>query len=362
MASIPESALTRARQAIGDLEAQLGKAREDAARLTAIVEWSDDAMFAIDTDAIIATWNPGAERLLGYAPAEIIGRPATVLLPFPVSNLRRFLERTAAGEIAAGHDVRCLRQDGSVVDVAVTCAAMRDADGTVTGFSVVLRDITRRLEAQAELAAARAEREVQAERERMARDLHDRVIQRIFAAGMALQNAARMARNPQATERIGAVVRDLDLTIDELRATIFTLRRDQRRDGGLRYSVLLVIEETAAALGFSPEVTMQGAVDSVPEDLAAEVLAVCREALSNVVRHARATEAAVFISAGEELLLRVTDNGRGMGTPTWIGGLGSMRQRAETRGGTFVAGSAPGAGTRVQWRVPIPRGAVPGED
>jgi PAS domain S-box-containing protein len=351
---MPESELTQARQAIGDLEAQLGRARQDATRLAAIVEWSDDAMFAIDPSAVIATWNPGAARLLGYAPDEIIGQPATVLLPFAVAHLERFLERTAAGEIAAGRDVRCLRQDGSVVDVAITCAAMRDADGTVTGFSLVLRDITRRLAAEAELAGARAEREVQAERERMARDLHDRVIQRIFAAGMALQNAARLARNPQATERIGAVVRDLDTTIDELRDTIFTLRRDQRKDLGLRYSVLLVIEETAPALGFSPEVTMQGAVDSVPEDLAAEVLAVCREALSNVAQHARATEAAVILSAGEELLLRVTDNGQGMGTPTRIGGLGNMRQRAETRGGTFGADSAPGAGTRVQWRVPIP--------
>lgn len=332
----------------------LEEARQAAARLAAIVEWSDDAMFSITPDAIIQTWNPGAQRLLGYTAAEITGRHASTFLPPGLAqHLPNFLERTAAGELSASHNVRCVRKDGSVIDVAFTCAAVRDADGTVTGFSVVLRDDTPRLAAEAAVAAARAEREVVAERDRMARDLHDRVIQRIFAAGMALQTVARLTRNPQVTTRIETVVHDLDMAIDELRETIFTLRRGQREGTGLRFSILAVVGETAPALGFSPEVTLQGPVDKVSGEDAEQVLAVCREALSNIARHAAASAATVILSVDDDLLLSVCDNGRGMGTPVKFGGLANMRQRAEIRGGTFRAGGQPGGGTRIEWRVPL---------
>jgi PAS domain S-box-containing protein len=260
----PETELAEARRAVAEMAGQLEEARQAAARLAAIVEWSDDAMFSMSPDAVIQTWNPGAERLLGYTAAEITGRHArTFLFRRHAEHLAGFLERMAAGEASPARDVPCVRKDGSVVDVAFTCSVIRDPDGTVTGFSVVLRDITARLAAEAEIAAARAEREVAAERDRMARDLHDRVIQRVFAAGLALQAAASLARNPQATARIEAVVHDLDTTIDELRETIFTLRRRQRADAGLRYSILAIVEQTAAALGFSPEVTFQGPVNKV---------------------------------------------------------------------------------------------------
>lgn len=349
-----ESGLAAAREEIARLHAQLEEARQASARLAAIVEWSDDAMFSMSPDALIQTWNPGAERLLGYSRQEITGRPAGLLVsPANAEHLPRFLELTAAGELSPTHDVRCVRKDGSVVDVTFTCSVMRDDDGAVSGFSVILRDITARLAAEAELAAARAERAVLADRDRMARDLHDRVIQRIFGAGMALHTAARLSRSPEATARIAAVVADLDRTIDELRETIFALRRQPRPDTGLRYSIMSVTEERAPLLGFSPEVTLQGPLEKVPEGTAAQVLAVCREALTNVARHAGVSAATVTLSVGEDVLLTVRDNGLGSSEAAGMGGLGGMRERAEMRGGTFRVDSQPGAGTNLEWRVPL---------
>lgn len=336
------------------LHAELEGARQDAARLAAIVEWSDDAMFSLTPDAVISTWNPGAERLLGYAAAEIIGRPADALAPpGSAAELAALLQRAEAGEQAAGQEGRIPRSDGTTVDVTFTCSAMRDQDGTVTGFCLVLHDITDRLAAEAELAAARAERTLLAERDRMARDLHDRVIQRIFAAGMALQTAARLARSPAAADRIQAVVGDLDTAIAELRETIFTLQHGPRQDASLREQVIELADQAAPVLGFSPDVTFEGPPDAVPDEVAVHVLAVCREALSNIARHAGASAAAVTLTSGSEIVLVISDNGRGLGNPSRSSGLRNMRDRAELLGGTFHAESQSGAGTRLEWRAPL---------
>lgn len=336
------------------LHAELEQARQDAARLAAIVEWSDDAMFSLTPDAVIQTWNPGAHRLLGYAAAGITGRPVTELVPAgQAAECMALLGRAAAGELVTGQQIRCAHEDGTAVDVTVTCSAMLDADGTATGYSVVLHDITARLTAEAELAAARAERALLAERDRMARDLHDRVIQRIFAAGMSLHTAASLARNPQAAARIEAVVGSLDTAIDELRETIFTLQHGPREDVGLRGALIALAEQAAPALGFAPDVSFEGPAGTVPDEAAAQVLAVCREALSNIARHAGASAAAVTLRTDGEVLLRVSDNGRGLGEPDRASGLRNMRERAEMLGGTFQITSQPGKGTRLEWRVPL---------
>jgi len=206
---------------------------------------------------------------------------------------------------------------------------------------------------EAELAAVRAEHELLAERDRMARDLHDRVIQRIFAAGMTLQTAAKLARSPQASARIEAVIGDLDTSIDEIRETIFELRHRQRAvPPSIRAGIFAVVAETEPNLGFAPALTFDGLVDSVPDHLSGHLLAVLREALSNVVRHAEASSVSVTIRVGPELELTVTDDGRGMGSVTRSSGVRNMRERAEELGGTFRLVSEPGAGTTLAWCVP----------
>ena len=336
------------------LHTELDDARQAAARLAAIVEWSGDAMLALTADAVVTAWNPGAERLLGYSAAEITGISAATLFPGAgAGGLAVLLRQAAAGQDATGQETRALRKDGSDVDVAVTCSAMRDSGGAVAGYSVVLRDITARLAAEAELAAARAERTLLAERDRMARDLHDRVIQRIFAAGMSLQTAAGLARNRIAVTRIETVIGDLDTAIDELRETIFTLRHGTRPQAALRDAIIALADEAAPVLGFAPEVSFDGPATAIPSQTAGHVLAVCGEALSNIARHAGASAATVALGVGREIVLTVSDNGRGLGDITRSSGLRNMGDRAETLGGTFTVSSQPGAGTRLEWRVPL---------
>ena len=242
-----------------------------------------------------------------------------------------------------------------MVDVAVTLSAMRDQGSGLAGFAAVLRDITQRLRTEAELATARAQQEVLAERDRMARDLHDSVIQRLFAAGMALQGTAGLRERAGIAARVDAVAGELDISIREIREAIFTLRSGPRAPASLRAQILELASGAERALGFTPAVSFSGAVGSVPHDVAAQVVAVAREALSNVARHAGASEAQITLSAAADLHLAISDNGRGMGTASRSSGLRNMRERAQLLGGSFEVISQPGAGTRLHWRVPLSR-------
>jgi signal transduction histidine kinase len=193
------------------------------------------------------------------------------------------------------------------------------------------------------------------DRDRIARDLHDRVVQRIFAVGMALQSAMRLPELGLVVDRVGKAVEDLDSTISEIRTTIFELG-DSTFHGGLRHGVLGMVEELTPALGSRPKVDFDGPIDNaIPQHVADHLLAVLRESLTNVGKHARATEVEVTLSAGTEVTLEVADNGRGIElSPKGEAGLGlsNLRSRAEKLGGTFEIQSSPGHGTRVIWCVP----------
>ncbi len=338
------------------LHAELEAARQAEAQLAAIVHASDDAMFSMTPDGVVRTWNRGAERLFGYQAAEMVGRRGDVLVPTGLGEeLAAALKRLRAGERAAGYDSRRRRKDGSLVDVAVALSAMRDPAGELTGFAAVLRDVTERLRTEAELAEARAQQEVLAERDRMARDLHDSVIQRLFAAGMALQGTAGLRSGAEVAARVDAVVQELDISIKEIREAIFTLRAGPRAPASLRAQILELAAGAERTLGFAPAVSFDGAVGSVRPDVVAQVVAVVREALSNVARHAGASAAEITLTAGADLLLAVSDNGRGMGAVSRSSGLRNMRERALLLGGSFEVISEPGAGTRLHWRVPLSR-------
>jgi signal transduction histidine kinase len=190
------------------------------------------------------------------------------------------------------------------------------------------------------------------DRDRIARDLHDVVIQRLFASGMSLQGVLSLISDERAATRISNVVDNLDATISEIRTAIFALG-EVRGDDRVRADVLALTRRAAEQLGFTPSVRFEGAVETtIPTETAAHVLAVLTEALSNVVRHARASSVAVRLSAGREVVLEVDDDGVGLGTPERQSGLANMRRRAEGLGGTLTIDSTPGAGTRLVWRVP----------
>lgn len=214
-----------------------------------------------------------------------------------------------------------------------------------------------------ELARRRAESEelvVLHDRDRIARDLHDLAIQRLFATGMTLQSATRtIADRPEAAERVSRAVDDLDTTIRIIRSTIFDLRAaDEPGHPGLRRRLAETTQTAARALGFRPALRIDGPVDTtVPDDLAEQLLAVAAEALSNAARHAAATRIDVTVTATDDALtLTVTDDGTGVdpaGPARHTGGLANMRHRAERHRGTFTLTESASGGTRVRWRVPL---------
>ncbi|GAA0926114.1 GAF domain-containing protein [Pseudonocardia zijingensis] len=208
-----------------------------------------------------------------------------------------------------------------------------------------------------ELAQARAEQQRAAmldERDRIAADLHDQVIQRLFAAGLSLQSVAMSLGPGRATDRILSTVADLDATISQIRTTIFELH-DQRTTapGGLRARLVDVTSDAAEALGFDPTIRFDGPIDTLPPEIADDLVAVLRESLANVARHAHARSAAVELAVGPDLLsLSVHDDGIGFSDTARSSGLANMRRRAERHHGEcHVARRAP-SGTTVRWTIP----------
>ncbi|AZQ39697.1 GAF domain-containing protein [Streptomyces cyaneochromogenes] len=218
--------------------------------------------------------------------------------------------------------------------------------------------------AQAAVAIELAERRADAEevavlkdRDRIARDLHDLAIQRLFATGMTLQSAGRFIEHPEASERVVRAVDDLDETIKIIRSTIFGLRSRAGTGGtGLRARVVRIAGEAAPVLGFAPSLRMEGLVETlVPREVADHVVAVLSEALTNVARHAHADRADVALTAdSRQVRLTVTDNGVGIPADGRRSGLRNMAERARQLGGELELSGPADGGTTLVWWAPVP--------
>jgi signal transduction histidine kinase len=207
-----------------------------------------------------------------------------------------------------------------------------------------------------ERAQAQEEREqlvVLEDRERIARDLHDVVIQRLFATGMELQSAVPHTTRPEVARRINNAVDALDETIRDIRRSIFELRTPL--GASLRADLRDTVQAAAGALGFRPVLETSGPVDSaVPDDVVPEILAVLREALANVARHAKATSVRISVRAADgQVAVCVEDDGVGADPARARGGLVNLRDRAADLGGTFDIRRGDGGGTVLDWQVPL---------
>ncbi|MEO7371573.1 MAG: GAF domain-containing sensor histidine kinase [Ilumatobacteraceae bacterium] len=195
------------------------------------------------------------------------------------------------------------------------------------------------------------------ERERIARDLHDDVIQRLFATGLSLQAIAQIVKDPATVARIMRAVDEIDVSIRQVRSTIFELHDRWTGQQSLRSDIFAVSDESAQALGFKPTCDISGPVDSVVDEATgAHVLLCIREALSNVARHAHASAVDVRVSVHDgRLTLRVADDGDGFrATPgRRSSGLDNMLVRAESLGGRFSIDDLPDGGTAVTFDVPL---------
>ena len=219
-----------------------------------------------------------------------------------------------------------------------------------------------------ELAEARADQQrmlLLEDRDRIARDLHDHVIQRLFAAGLTAQSTASAVTDERHRLRLAQLVSDLDETIQQIRTTIFQLHGAVAPIGStVRAKLLEVVAQVTVLVPFEPDVRFIGPIDVVvPDAVIDDLVAVTREALTNIARHAHATQAVLTLTADPtSLILEVVDDGDGMGNTDRRSGLDNLRRRAENHGGTLVITPAastqrgwPREGTHLRWSIPLPQ-------
>ena len=305
------------------------------------------------------------------------GAPEAIGLVLPVSASVSGQVLTSGEAVVLedfGHDERVAGAAREHMPLGPAIILPLGAPGDVRGVFTVGRDtgamplaheaveMVQTFAAQAGIALELAEHRQDAERlaiftdrDRIARDLHDLVIQRLYATGMSLQGAMPLLTRPEAATRVSSAVDALDETIREIRSAIFSLQsRGDAKHHGLRARVLEVVDEMTAALGFAPSLRLVGPLDeAVPADAGEQMLSALREALSNAARHAAAGRVDVTVEVGDELILRVRDDGTGMGQSTRRSGLANLAERAADLGGKLMIGPAEGGGTQLDWRVPV---------
>ncbi len=319
-------------------------------RFRALAQSSSDVITLVDADGVIGYQSAAALTVFGLPPAVLVGRPVTDWVhPDDVERFSATLAEAAAAG-AGGERVECRfrHEDGSYrfVETAVTNLLH---EPTVSALVLNTRDITDRKLAVDQLRLVE-------ERERIARDLHDVVIQRLFAVGLNLDSLSGRLAGPESA-RVLAATDELHHTIRDIRGAIFSLRSDEPNHP-LSERLGAVFARAEQSLGFAPDIRVDGQLDdAVPDSLQWHLLATLNEALSNVARHAGASTAAVQVSIVDgDLVATVTDDGRGLPADRVESGLLNLRRRAEVAGGTMATEPGVGGGGLVlTWRVPLRR-------
>lgn len=368
-----ESHQARARlESVGELNRAVLERRPDE-DLLALVASRARAMV---NASLVAAWAPsdlGDELIITYAEGD--GRAALLTTRAAEDSIV-----TAAARSNRIESVRNLQTDlrvpGALVDAGMGSGVfvpLHSAGDTFGVLGVMLErgreplqpyeiDLLQgfALQAAVSFAHAQARRELErlhllSDRERIARDLHDNVIQRLYGVGLMLEATGhRPAAEMQ--ERLQQAVDGIDDTIRSIRSSIFSLEVHSDDGHGLRSRVLEVVADAVSTLGFDPSVRFDGPVDALADDEITENLAaVLREALANVARHAQAATASVTVVADNGIVLIVDDDGVGAGSFVREGGHGvkNVSARAEALGGAATITARNPKGTRLEWRVPI---------
>jgi PAS domain S-box-containing protein len=333
-------------------------------RVLRTLDSSDDAMLMFDADTLrFAFVNEGAVRLVGYSEAELLTMTPMHLNPYTTEAYYRQLVSSllvADGAVAPVRQATMLRVDGTEVPVEKTYrAAPVGRDGHRWVISMA-RDITARLAAeealrQSQQALHDAEQVVAIadDRERIARDLHDTVIQRLFGEGLKLLSTMNTVDDAAKT-RIQSTIDGLDQTIKELRLAVFSLQGGDPQPAGLRGRLLTTLTEATTGLGCEPRLQFEGPIETIDNNIAEQLIPVLREALSNVSRHAKAHNVRVSVVVDEDITLTVCDDGIGVPGEVMGGnGLANMTERARRLCGDSSIVAQPEGGSLLTWRVPL---------
>lgn len=322
----------------------------------ALWEASADGLLLVDDAGIILATNEALDAQFAYAANELAGSPIESLLPAEHRSAhvahRQVFSRDRQSRPMASRNLEGQRRDGTTFPVNISLAPVETEQGSLT-FAAV-RDLTARVEYERTLAEANRRRITAEDHDRIANDLHDSVIQRLFAVGLGLQGLPARIDDPDVSNRVSTAVDTLDEIIIDIRSTIYGLRTSSPHDERLRPMIVSLANEAEPTLGFVPDLMFFGSLESVLDTtLKHHVVSVIREALSNVGRHAGASSVSVSVRVGDQLEIEVIDNGDGLDPSVGrFSGISNMRQRAETYGGELDVGPADGGGTRVRWAIP----------
>jgi PAS domain S-box-containing protein len=326
-------------------------------RLQRLLDTSREAVFLLHSESFEFVYvNEGAAGLTCYPRRELLGMtPARLAPALDLEEFRELVAPLLAGTQETAETQTTLRRaDGTDVECDVLLQHFEWAERS--WIAAFCRDISDRLRAQEEQMRAEHALTLVNEQERIARDLHDTVIQSLFGIGMSIQAAATLVPDDRIRERLGKAVDDLDRAIRSLRTTVFELHSPSPMSTGLRDEVTTIAHDISRSLGFTPAVHFLGPVDlTVTNEVRDQLVPCLREALGNVARHAHARSVQIDLSVGDEVSLRVTDDGVGLPPDVPRGhGLSNLEQRARSLGGVCEVSPRPGGGTIVDWRVPLP--------
>ena len=316
----------------------------------ALFESCPDGVLLVADDGEILLANPISASMFGRTVDELIGSSVDDLVPLEYRRVHPQL-RAEYGRHASvrpmGTGPRLFAQDagGGLFPVEISLSPVV-IDGEQRTIATI-RDVTDRQAFATEMAMLQ-------DRERIARDLHDMVIQRLFAAGMSLQAVQGQALPKVVADRIASTINELDDTIRELRAAIFRLGQSSEHRS-LSAQLTELVHDRARHLGFEPDLRLVGDIDHLPDFIADQLVATVTEGLSNVVRHAQASSTIVQIEhVRDRLSLSITDDGRGLPDgPKRSGGLSNMMWRAAELGGSCTVDRNDPSGTVLSWNVPI---------
>jgi PAS domain S-box-containing protein len=332
------------------------RAEQERARLAAIVESSDDVIISKTLEGIITSWNKGAEKIYGYSAEEAVGQPISMLVPPERPNeIPRILESLRRGEKIDHFETVRMTKDGRRLDISLTVSPIRNSAGEIVGAATIARDITERKRMQEAMWQAR-----EAERQRIARDLHDGVLQDLSYTTAAIRLTQLDAEGTALEGELQKVGDTIRSSAQGLRAAVYNLRLADELDQPLpRLLESLVERNREMARGQQIELEVKEGFPSSPLGNASmELLRIVQEALANARRHSGARSVLVSLRAeGDELVVaEVTDDGRGFEPDAAPGvGLRSMQERAISLGGELTIESEPGKGTRVRVQMPMPR-------
>jgi signal transduction histidine kinase len=321
--------------------------QDTAKEVTEITELTVAVCAGIDSDRVTGRTIPVAGSTLGAVFADHVPRNVAGLGFDFTEGLGVRLGPALALPLGA---------DGSISGVLLTVRAAGSPGFDDLHFQVgsSFADQATLALQRAENQSARRELEVLADRERIARDLHDQVIQRLFAIGLGMQGTHRRAESAVVAERLTEHIDHLQEVIHDVRTAIFNLQADPADAPRLRTTLQDVVIELTEDTPLRTTVRMSGPVSVVSGGLAEHAAAVLREAVSNVVRHAGADELVVTISVDDDLVIDVTDDGIGVPDTVARSGLHNLAQRAEATGGTLSLRQRECGGTRLVWTAPLP--------